>query len=65
MKKRISIALILCYFSPIMTVWAMSDKFLSWVYVIKMGFALLLPIIAIIIIVMQKIKKDKETNRND
>jgi len=59
MKKSYSIlVLILCGISATMTVLSHFDKFLSTSYLIKIGLALLLPVIAIIIVIRQLVKKN-------
>jgi len=65
MKKttNIVIALVLCSISSLMTSFSLFGEFLSTSYIIEIGIAILFPIIAIIIIVKQFMKKSNNCKK--
>ena len=64
MKKKLQIVLLFCTLSLFLTAFSMSEKFLSISYLIKNGLALLFIFVAIIILIAELLKQNKnKTNR--
>jgi len=64
MKKKLQIVLLFCTLSLFLTAFSMSEKFLSVSYLIKNGLALLFIFVAIIILIAELLKQNKnKTNR--